>query len=125
MAGKRRKRAPVLGICAKPGCPEFASARGKSYCAEHTPEPWSNARERRGKTGNSRTIHLKVLKRHRHICHVCCLPGATEVDHVIPLSRGGTNDESNLRPIHASPCHRDKTRREAQEARRARRTGMG
>lgn len=33
---------------------------------------------------------------------------ATDVDHIVPLARGGTHDRSNLRPLcHA--CHSSKT----------------
>lgn len=51
------------------------------------------------------------------VCHVCGRPGADQVDHVIPLAEGGADDETNLRPIHAVPCHRDKTQAEATRAR--------
>jgi 5-methylcytosine-specific restriction protein A len=54
---------------------------------------------------------------HGRICHVCGLPLADEVDHVIPLAEGGADDESNLRPIHSLPCHRDKTLDEGRRAR--------
>lgn len=54
----------------------------------------------------------RVLRKHGGICHVCHQPGATEVDHVIPASRGGSDDEENLRPIHHG-CHLTKTGREA------------
>jgi 5-methylcytosine-specific restriction endonuclease McrA len=43
------------------------------------------------------------------ICHIC---GAKiqvgqnfDIDHVLPLALGGTNDAANLRPAHAK-CHR-------------------
>lgn len=41
---------------------------------------------------------------------------ADEVDHVVPLFKGGTNDESNLQPL-CRPCHVDKTTADAREAR--------
>jgi 5-methylcytosine-specific restriction endonuclease McrA len=34
------------------------------------------------------------------VCHICGDSGADAIDHVIPLARGGSEDESNLRPAH-------------------------
>jgi 5-methylcytosine-specific restriction protein A len=33
---------------------------------------------------------------------------ATEVDHIVPKSQGGTDDDDNLQAI-CSPCHKTKT----------------
>lgn len=33
-------------------------------------------------------------------CWLCGHPGATEIDHIVAVSRGGTNDLSNLAPAH-------------------------
>lgn len=39
------------------------------------------------------------------VCHICGHEGADEVDHVVPLARGGSEDASNLRPAHGQqPC---------------------
>jgi 5-methylcytosine-specific restriction endonuclease McrA len=54
----------------------------------------------------------RILKRDRHKCYVCGAK-ATEVDHVVPASKGGTDDDSNLRSI-CRRCHRAKTGREGQ-----------
>ena len=37
---------------------------------------------------------------HSTICHLCGLPGADTVDHLVPFSRGGSAAVSNLRPAH-------------------------
>lgn len=72
----------------------------------------------------------RVLAMHGGVCHICGLPGATEVDHVIPTSRGGTDAWENLRPAHGlhdrladgtlPRCHATKTSREAGKRPRAR-----
>ena len=39
------------------------------------------------------------------VCHICGHGGANQVDHVIALARGGTEDASNKRPAHGkTPC---------------------
>jgi 5-methylcytosine-specific restriction endonuclease McrA len=67
-----------------------------SYCRAHHPRPnrgrrWMATRER-------------VFALHGRRCHVCGDPAA-EVDHVVPLSAGGSDRLSNLRPI-CGPCNR-------------------
>lgn len=64
-----------------------------------------------------------ILQRDAHRCTVIeaghrCTNPATEVDHVIPVSLGGTDDPTNLVAICATH-HRSKTQREAAAARRA------
>lgn len=50
-----------------------------------------------------------ALRRDRGRC-VKCGKGAAEVDHVVPVSLGGTGDLSNLRSL-CTGCHREATRR--------------
>ena len=46
------------------------------------------------------------------LCRACTLAGrlraATEVDHIVPLYRGGADDDDNLQPL-CSDCHRAKS----------------
>jgi 5-methylcytosine-specific restriction endonuclease McrA len=43
----------------------------------------------------------ETLARWGRTCHLCRQPGATTADHLIPRSKGGTDDvEHNLRPAH-------------------------
>lgn len=42
-----------------------------------------------------RSISKRILARDQHTCHYCGHE-ATTVDHITPLSRGGTHDDWNL-----------------------------
>ena len=44
-------------------------------------------------------------------CVKCGKPGRMEVDHVIPIWNGGTDDEANLQTL-CRGCHIDKSRGE-------------
>jgi len=39
-----------------------------------------------------------IRKTYGKVCYICGGTPADTIDHVIPLSRGGSNDLSNLRP---------------------------
>lgn len=58
-----------------------------------------------------------VLKRDGYLCQPCKRAGriteATEVDHVVNLAEGGTDDATNLQGI-CTECHKVKTQEEAQ-----------
>jgi len=55
-------------------------------------------------------IRQRILRRDQSTCYVCG-GGATHVDHVIPASRGGSDDDSNLRAMCAR-CHAHKSGQE-------------
>ena len=62
----------------------------------------------------SGTTRQNVLMRDNYTCQIC---GATvkdgaklEIDHIIPYSKGGTNDESNLQVL-CQQCNREKHNR--------------
>jgi 5-methylcytosine-specific restriction protein A len=64
-----------------------------------------------------RRLRRGILKRDNYTCHVCGQPGADEVDHLVPLSEGGTDHPSNLAAIHRTPCHAAKSSAEGNKAR--------
>ena len=62
---------------------------------------------------NWAAIRRRVLSRDQGICYLCGKPGANQVDHVIPASQGGSDEDDNLAAVHMRPCHAAKTAREA------------
>jgi len=59
------------------------------------------------------TLRYKILKRDRHTCKSCGARAPEvelEVDHIIPVSKGGTDDENNL-TTKCVPCNRGKSDR--------------
>ncbi len=47
----------------------------------------------------------RVLDRFGRQCAMCHSPDDLEIDHVLPISKGGTSDEANLRAL-CRPCNR-------------------
>src|SRR5690606_5336225 len=94
--------------CPSPGCTELI--RYTKYCEQHTPK-WDNPSGWTKPQGWN-ILRTRVLERDHWTCYLCGRPGADTVDHITPLSRGGTNLMSNLAAVHdRNPphCHRSKT----------------
>ena len=53
------------------------------------------------------TQWLSVLKSHRSSCAYCDSQEGIEIDHIIPISRGGRDTASNVQPLCGS-CNRVK-----------------
>jgi 5-methylcytosine-specific restriction protein A len=87
------------------GCPELVDGGGR--CAAHAYRGKAGPTWGRGSTRQWRTLRAKVLKAHP-ICVVCERATATQVDHHVPLSAGGTDDVGNLRAV-CDRCHRAKS----------------
>jgi 5-methylcytosine-specific restriction endonuclease McrA len=46
-------------------------------------------------------LRAQILDRDGAVCHLCGRPGASVVDHVVPLAQGGhPTDPANLRAAH-------------------------
>lgn len=89
-------------VCSIPGCAVLIRGRGH-LCAGHERRRKRGVDARRG-TANQRgygpewqRIREQYLK-DNPFCVVCGQP-AVEVDHIIPLRQGGTNEHDNLRPL--------------------------
>lgn len=89
---------PVAGhLEVNPG-PFGMSGRAVVFFAATTPEP---ASKRRARTPRKVTLKLRwsILRRDGFRCVYCGADGATaklHVDHVVPVSAGGTNEDTNL-----------------------------
>jgi len=72
---------------------------GKTWGKGRGGRPWRRKRD-------------AVARRDQYTCQVCGrITDEGDADHVIPLSKGGTDDLRNIRWM-CRPCHRDKTMRE-------------
>jgi 5-methylcytosine-specific restriction endonuclease McrA len=63
-------------------------------CTRHQTKPGQRTGRPRGSTRAYRKARARVLAR-TNTCRYCGAP-ATETDHVLPVARGGTDDEANL-----------------------------
>lgn len=71
------------------------------------PEDRKQAVQRPGRKG-IRVLRQRVIQEDRDHCALCHLPMEeleSSIDHIIPLSRQGTNAPENLQLVHARPCN--------------------
>ncbi|MBM0205051.1 HNH endonuclease [Micromonospora sp. STR1s_5] len=107
--------------CAEPSCTTLVD-RGR--CGTHERPAWDGRVPFEQRYGMSRSewdaITQRILRRDEHTCYVCGRQEATQVDHKMPVSEGGSpRDEDNLGAICATPCHKEKS--EAERIRAAQR----
>ncbi len=75
---------------------------------------WQHGKSRhaRGYGSAWERIRAAVLRRDSHLCQPCLAKGrptpATQVDHITPKAKGGTDDRENLQAI-CDECHDAKT----------------
>ena len=91
--------------CLKSGCPNLVK---NGRCPTHEAQKARAINADRGSAASRgygpdwRRLRDDVLSR-EPLCRACAVEGivrpADSVDHVIPKSRGGTNDLSNLQPL--------------------------
>lgn len=107
--------------CTKPGCTKYATKKGR--CDDHQVKGWvgKGSGASRGYGYAWGRLKEKILRRDGYLCQISLEKGrvvaATEVDHIVPKSKGGTDDPENLRAV-SKHEHDLKTKREAKEGRR-------
>jgi 5-methylcytosine-specific restriction endonuclease McrA len=91
--------------CLEPRCPNFAAPKGRGRCLEHYRQrERERNRRRRADPNRGKRVQLYHSKRwlalrkkvlfEQPICaEEGCMRLATEVDHIIPMSRGGAEYE--------------------------------
>jgi 5-methylcytosine-specific restriction protein A len=94
-------------LCSEPRCNQTQPCSLHPKRGGWSGNRWNRTNPNAGAYGSEwrriRKQHLKVEPR----CRLCQAP-ATQVDHIQPLSRGGTHARSNLRSL-CEPCHRTVT----------------
>lgn len=79
----------VPKFCLEPGCEALVFRSEDSRCRPHEKLRHLPYKDR---------VFLRLPR--GGVCHLCGEPGADTLDHVVPLSRGGSNGVGNLRPAH-------------------------
>lgn len=103
--------------CKNNSCPKLVRS---GYCEEHAEDTDSSDRSKeaqeRSKHYNTKRwqkIRKRVLRRDP-MCQMCEEEPSEEVDHITPLSEGGTDSMENLQGLCTS-CHSKKTYRENEQ----------
>lgn len=121
----------VVRVCAHPGCPELVKSPAR-YCEQHAPK-----RKPSKRSGPSpydaewRRVRKRFLAAHPYCCDLFGIHAyrgevalAVDVDHIVPLREGGTNDEENLRGLCRS-CHSRRTGRDQSGAHKRKKGPVG
>lgn len=97
-------------ICLAKGCLIKTFRDGR--CQKHqTRKPWQNVSARnQSRPSNWPSIRAQVLARDGFACQICGARSELEVDHIIPVARGGSWELNNLWTLDAD-CHSAKTRK--------------
>jgi hypothetical protein len=90
------------------------------FCSEQCNSAAHKLKRGNGRLGPGRRRDIErayIIERDKSRCHICgekCRPDEITLDHVIPLSKGGTHAEENLRVAHLS-CNARKRDRAAND----------
>lgn len=105
-------------LCAEPSCGALVD-RGR--CPAHARRPFEGRPSYRARGYTAAWDRMAREMRERgEICVWCRNAIATELDHIVPKARGGTDDPSNAAPA-CRACNQKRAAQLAAETRRARR----
>ena len=105
--------------CNHPGCGVLVRD-GSSRCPKHPKQAWVKTQAQEQGTKRIRGRRLQKMREQllaqQPLCAACDRLGvvrlATERDHIIPLTKGGTDDPSNIQAL-CHDCHESKSLGEA------------
>ncbi|MEU3447240.1 HNH endonuclease [Streptomyces thermolilacinus] len=118
--------------CTDPECHQLATTRGR--CDTHQPIPWRGRDDKAARysisSGRWRTLKRRVTARDNGCCYLCGTeqpdPAAYdeddpttwphELDHVIPISEGGSATSLDNLGLACTSCHETKSKAEAARA---------
>jgi len=98
--------------CAHPRCPDVVPS-GQRHCTKHKRaevkqyERGRGSSSERGYDRKWQKIRAVIIARDP-VCKACNRKPTTDVDHITPRRRGGTDAESNLQGL-CHTCHSSKT----------------
>lgn len=100
----------AASICLRASCISKTFRDGR--CREHqTRKPWQNVSARnQNRPGNWPSIRAMVLARDGFACQMCGKRSELEVDHIIPVAKGGSWEMENLWTLDAG-CHKAKSKK--------------
>lgn len=94
---------------------QLAGSRVTALPASESAPAWGQGRG--GRPWRRKRASILARDKYQCQCEGCKARGlitmADEVDHIVPICQGGTDDDSNLRAINTE-CHKAKTARESQ-----------
>ncbi|WP_079053790.1 HNH endonuclease signature motif containing protein [Streptomyces graminilatus] len=95
-------------ICLRTGCLSTTVRDGR--CADHqVRRSWDRVSARNAsRPADWSKRRARVLTRDRFRCQLCGAREQLEVDHIVPVARGGSWEPDNLWVL-CKPCHKRKT----------------
>lgn len=113
--------------CGQTGCRKRVERSGR--CWDHQPKHYANnyLKDKLPPKNVWEPLRQEVFELWNWRCYLCGGESPDTIDHIIPRTNGGSNDVSNLAPVHDRNyphCHRYKTALEGVNS-RAKRTQYG
>ncbi len=101
--------------CGISDCPTLINI-GEKYCKEHMyKKKGGGGNLDKGLYYSARWKRLRIMILRRDpICKDCSSQASTTVDHIIPVSQGGTDDMDNLQGL-CEKCHNRKSAKEKKD----------
>lgn len=100
-------------ICGEPVTPKCLNPVTRNgRCDSHQPTPFAGAKERwnANRPKGYAALRRRVIREAGGLCENCGQPGH-EVDHIIPVAKGGTWARENLWLL-CEQCHDEKSKKE-------------